>query len=144
MSEYIVYVISLYASFFIAAVVLNATNLSERINWKTLFFMGMCFVGLFAITNPVRVELKISEMCVLEINSIGDDESRGNYVATLVKFLQTHEAKLSADSKVRLKVNPLRILDSKDEGEEFYDDLSFGRRLLERDKCVSKYTLEEA
>ncbi len=78
---------------------------------------GMADVEVIACAHMILKELKISEMCVLEINSIGDDESRENYVASLVKYFEAHEAKLSADSKVRLKVNPLRILDSKDEGD---------------------------
>jgi len=50
----------------------------------------------------------------LEINSIGDVESRANYVAALVKYLSQHQTQLSADSQRRLALNPLRILDSKD------------------------------
>ncbi len=79
---------------------------------------GMADVEVIACAHMILQELKISEMCVLEINSIGDDESRKNYVASLVKYFEAHEAKLSADSKVRLKVNPMRILDSKDEGDK--------------------------
>ena len=38
----------------------------------------------------------------------------GRRIRRLVGFLQTHESELSADSKRRLEVNPLRILDPKD------------------------------
>jgi histidyl-tRNA synthetase len=59
-------------------------------------------------------QLDVLPHCVLHLNSLGDVESRQAYRAALVGFLQTHESELSADSKRRLKVNPLRILDSKD------------------------------
>ena len=49
----------------------------------------------------------------LEINSLGNEESRTNYRAALVNYFQPHEKFLDDQSKVRLKSNPLRILDSK-------------------------------
>lgn len=49
----------------------------------------------------------------LEINSLGDVESRINYRTALVSYLYQHADKLSEDSKIRLEKNPLRILDSK-------------------------------
>jgi len=79
---------------------------------------GMADVEVIACGHLILEALKIREACVLEINSIGDEESRKNYVAALVKYLSSVEGKLSADSKVRLKLNPLRILDSKDEGDQ--------------------------
>ncbi len=53
----------------------------------------------------------------LEINTLGDAESRAAYRAALVGYLTPHEARLSEDSRRRLARNPLRILDSKDEGD---------------------------
>jgi histidyl-tRNA synthetase len=50
----------------------------------------------------------------VNINSIGDAASRAAYRNALVDYLKRHEHDLSADSKVRLQSNPLRILDSKD------------------------------
>ncbi|MGH8506631.1 MAG: histidine--tRNA ligase [Stenotrophobium sp.] len=49
----------------------------------------------------------------LEINSLGSAESRTQYRAALVTFLERHEASLDADSRRRLRSNPLRVLDSK-------------------------------
>lgn len=57
--------------------------------------------------------LKVADLSELQINSIGDEESRTRYVQTLVKFLDTQKDKLSPDSQKRLGTNPLRILDSK-------------------------------
>src|SRR5262249_2992352 len=52
---------------------------------------------------------------VLEINTLGDQESRQDYRGALVDYFSRHRAALSADSQSRLERNPLRILDSKDE-----------------------------
>lgn len=52
--------------------------------------------------------------CVtLELNSLGDSESRAAYREALVEYLTSHKAKLSDESQVRLEQNPLRVLDSK-------------------------------
>jgi histidyl-tRNA synthetase len=52
------------------------------------------------------------------INSVGDEASRAPYRAALKKYLEPHFEKLSADSQVRFTKNILRILDSKDEGDQ--------------------------
>ena len=62
-------------------------------------------------------QLGVLQHCVLHLNSLGDGDSRAAYRAALVGFLQTHESVLSDDSKRRLVVNPLRVLDSKDAGD---------------------------
>ncbi len=51
---------------------------------------------------------------VVDINSIGDKESRPTYIRELVAYYKKHLAQLPAIDKERLKTNPLRILDSKD------------------------------
>ncbi len=60
-------------------------------------------------------KLKIETELTLEINSIGDLESRNQHKSALLAYLKPLKNKLSDDSKRRLKTNPLRILDSKDE-----------------------------
>ncbi len=50
----------------------------------------------------------------LQINSMGDAESKARYRELLVSFLTPRLDKLSEDSQRRLAENPLRILDSKD------------------------------
>lgn len=52
---------------------------------------------------------------VVEINSLGDQESRNAYRTKLVEYLRGHIDELSGDSKERLEKNPLRVLDSKEE-----------------------------
>lgn len=54
----------------------------------------------------------------LEINTLGDTESRQNYRKVLVDYLSSHREHLSEDSINRLERNPLRILDSKDKGDQ--------------------------
>jgi histidyl-tRNA synthetase len=53
----------------------------------------------------------------LEINTLGDTESRIVYRDALVAYLSPFRAELSEDSQTRLEKNPLRILDSKDPGD---------------------------
>ena len=62
-------------------------------------------------------KLKLDQRCQLEINTLGDIESRQAYREALVQYLTPFKLQLSADSQVRLEKNPLRILDSKDEGD---------------------------
>lgn len=50
----------------------------------------------------------------LHLHTLGDSEGRNRFREKLVHYLEKYEADLSADSQIRLKVNPLRILDSKD------------------------------
>ena len=63
-------------------------------------------------------ELGVAKDVALNINTLGDGESRDNYRAALVAYFTKHEAGLSAESKTRLEKNPLRILDSKDAGDQ--------------------------
>jgi histidyl-tRNA synthetase len=62
-------------------------------------------------------KLGIADLAYLDINSIGDKESRDLYRSALVSYYKSHESRLSEDSKKRLSVNPLRILDSKDKND---------------------------
>ncbi|GGJ43753.1 histidine--tRNA ligase [Neoroseomonas lacus] len=65
----------------------------------------------------IQQELGIDDGTVLEINTLGDAESRAAYRAALVAYFSAHRDALSHDSQVRLEKNPMRILDSKDEGD---------------------------
>ena len=51
----------------------------------------------------------------LELNTLGDEETRKNHKEALVEYLSRHQQHLSQESQDRLQKNPLRILDSKDE-----------------------------
>ncbi len=50
---------------------------------------------------------------VVHLNSIGDAACRPVFRAALIAYFSAHEAKLTDDSRRRLKVNPLRVLDDK-------------------------------
>ena len=67
---------------------------------------------LIALTARLWRRLGI-ERVRLEINSLGTPEARRSYREKLVAYFRAHEARLDADSRRRLEVNPLRILDSK-------------------------------
>ncbi|SMF58159.1 histidyl-tRNA synthetase [Alteromonadaceae bacterium Bs31] len=58
--------------------------------------------------------LGVESAVSLQINSLGTSESRSQYRAALVAFLQQHRDRLDKDSQRRLESNPMRILDSKD------------------------------
>jgi histidyl-tRNA synthetase len=49
----------------------------------------------------------------LEINTLGNTESRARYRARLVQYLERNLERLDEDSRRRLNTNPLRVLDSK-------------------------------
>jgi len=54
----------------------------------------------------------------VEINSLGNIESRKKYIENLKAFMAERLDKLSEDSKKRYEKNPLRALDSKDKGDQ--------------------------
>jgi histidyl-tRNA synthetase len=58
--------------------------------------------------------LGFQQDCVLNINSLGDEESRALYRKSLVDYFSKNLDKLSPLSQSRLSMNPLRILDSKE------------------------------
>lgn len=71
-------------------------------------------VEVIALAHQILSWLGLSEFIRLEINSLGDPESRKSYRDKVFEYFSKFENELSEDSKVRLHKNPLRILDSKD------------------------------
>lgn len=61
-------------------------------------------------------QLGILSHLTLELNTLGSSEARQAYRTALVAYLEQHLDQLDEDSRRRLSTNPLRILDSKDEG----------------------------
>jgi histidyl-tRNA synthetase len=61
--------------------------------------------------------LGVAGETVLELNTLGDKDSRDSYRAALVAYFTQHQGTLSQDSLNRLERNPMRILDSKDEAD---------------------------
>lgn len=81
-------------------------------------------IETFGIPGP-DIDAEILIMCAriwrmlgldglrLEINSLGNRETRENYRNTLLEYFMDHSSLLDAESRDRLDRNPLRILDSK-------------------------------
>lgn len=74
-------------------------------------------VEVIALAHEFLAALGLADKITLELNTLGNAQSRASYRASLVDYLQAHRGRLSADSIARLERNPLRILDSKDEGD---------------------------
>ncbi len=74
-------------------------------------------IEVLALASDLLNALGIGAHITLELNSLGDPESRVAYRDALVNYFAGHKSKLSEDSLKRLEKNPLRILDSKDEGD---------------------------
>ncbi|MHA1536207.1 MAG: histidine--tRNA ligase [Alphaproteobacteria bacterium] len=74
-------------------------------------------VEIIAAAARVLDALGVLKKTVLELNTLGDSESRTAYRTALLGYLEGFKDKLSADSRERLTRNPLRILDSKDQGD---------------------------
>ena len=74
-------------------------------------------VEIIALGQQLLDELGYADKVELRLNSLGDMDSRKAYRAALVAYFSDHKDRLSEDSKMRLEKNPLRILDSKDQGD---------------------------
>jgi len=74
-------------------------------------------VEVLALAAHILDALGLKDKVTLELNTLGDGESRQDYRRALVDYFTVHRAHLSEDSLERLGRNPLRILDSKDEGD---------------------------
>lgn len=75
-------------------------------------------VDTIVMAMMILEALGLKESVTLEVNSLGDVESRQKYRQVLVEYFNDHCSKLSEDSRTRLEKNPLRILDSKDAGDK--------------------------
>jgi len=71
-------------------------------------------VELLAMADQLIHELGIADGVTLQLNTLGDAETRDAWRAALVAHFEKHRGELSEDSLARLDKNPLRILDSKD------------------------------
>ncbi len=79
--------------------------------------------------------LGVADDTMLEINTLGDKESRAAYRDALVAYFTQHQAALSQDSLARLDRNPLRILDLKDAAD---------RRIVDDAPTIAAYLTEPA
>ena len=74
-------------------------------------------IEVIVLAADVLQALGLLDQTVLELNSLGDAKSRQAYREALVGYFSQHREALSDDSRARLERNPLRILDSKNEGD---------------------------
>src|SRR5690625_4512912 len=70
-----------------------------------------------ALMYTVLTGLGLEGMTV-KLGSVGDPEDRARYNEYLRQELTPHESELSETSRTRLALNPMRILDAKDEGDQ--------------------------
>jgi histidyl-tRNA synthetase len=68
---------------------------------------------LIELGHRFFAELGVNDV-VANLNSIGDSECRPAYREALIEYFAAHEDRLSDDSRRRLRVNPLRVLDDKE------------------------------
>ena len=71
-------------------------------------------VEILAFADQLLAELGIREGVTLQLNTLGDTETRESWRAALVSYFNDYRSKLSDVSLSRLDKNPLRILDSKE------------------------------
>ncbi len=90
---------------------------------------------VMALGWQILQALGLAEDVVLELNTLGDTPSRDAYRRALVAYFEGHKSALSADSQDRLARNPMRILDSKDEGD---------RTLVASAPIIGPYLTDEA
>ena len=69
-------------------------------------------VEIIVLGFEILTHLKIPNI-TLEINTLGDQDSRMSYRTALIDYFSDIKHHLSTDSQERLEKNPLRILDSK-------------------------------
>ena len=92
-------------------------------------------VEVLCLAWDVLSALGLKDHVRLELNTLGDTESRAAYRKALVSYFEQYKDKLSEDSLNRLEKNPLRILDSKDEGD---------KRLVENAPSMLDYLNEDS
>lgn len=103
----------------------------QKGRYRQFYQMGVELLGVekpqadlevIALAHQILTALPFAEgfgsRITLHINTIGDVESRAAFRDKLTSYFKTRESELSSDSLTRLEKNPLRILDSKDEGDK--------------------------
>ena len=101
-------------------------------------------IEVIALGAAILDALGVQGNTTLELNTLGNTESRSAYRDTLVEYFSDHRTDLSADSLDRLERNPLRILDSKNEGDrkivdgapEFDDSLDVESQAFFAEVCA--------
>ncbi|MBV9687110.1 MAG: histidine--tRNA ligase [Alphaproteobacteria bacterium] len=74
-------------------------------------------IEVIVLGSRILEALGVRHNTVLELNTLGDPESRAAYRDALVTYFSRRLSELSEDSRRRLERNPLRIFDSKEESD---------------------------
>jgi histidyl-tRNA synthetase len=77
-------------------------------------------VELLAMADQLLKELGVADGVTLQLNTLGDADSRDAWRGALVEYFRDVQSELSEDSQERLEKNPLRILDSKDRRDQAF------------------------
>ena len=71
--------------------------------------------ALIIRTTSTVLEEAGAKNLIVEVNSIGDKECRPQYVRELIAYYKRHINSICPDCKERIRTNPLRVLDCKNE-----------------------------
>ena len=72
-----------------------------------------CDLEVILVAEKIIEKLNLKDRTELQLNTIGNYQSRVKFKNKLVEFFSKYKNDLSEDSRNRLEKNPLRILDSK-------------------------------
>jgi len=75
-------------------------------------------IEVIALGSRILDALGIGDRVELELNTLGDPESRADYRQALIAYFSARISELSEDSRRRLERNPLRIFDSKEAADQ--------------------------
>src|SRR6516225_865029 len=75
-------------------------------------------IEVIALGSRILDALGVAERVELELNTLGDSESRAAHREALVAYFSARVTELSEDSRRRLERNPLRIFDSKEKTDQ--------------------------
>jgi len=95
----------------------------QRGRFREFFQFGLEALGssksivdamIIQVTTTILKEAGLKNVCVL-INTIGDRDCRPEYIRELALYYRKHLSSICPHCRQRIKVNPLRLLDCKDE-----------------------------
>lgn len=98
-------------------------NKPQRGRYREFFQFGLEALGtskniidamIIQITTIILTEVGFKNLCVL-VNNIGDKTCRPDYIKELTIYYRKHIDSLCPNCRQRIKNNPLRLLDCKDE-----------------------------
>ena len=101
------------------------------------FEEGISEYELISMVLQINKSMGISNY-ILKINHLGDANAKKSFSKSLVSFLEPHANELHEKDQIRLSLNPLRILDSKEKSTiellknapKFEDFISMGSKLF--------------